>query len=90
MSENGSPENLLEFPCHYQFKAVGIAGNSFKISIIAAIEQHAAVSMDSVRSRPSGKGKYQAVSVLATLHNYEQLTNIYANMKQVEGLKLLL
>ena len=84
------PENLLEFPCHFQFKALGLSGDDFQQGIFAAVGKHVAVSEDALRCRPSGKGTYQAVSVLVTLHNYEQLTSIYAEMRQVKGLKLLL
>ena len=84
------PKDLIEFPCHYQFKAMGLAGVDFRQAIIAAIDKHVSVPKDAVRSRPSGKGNYHAVSVLVTLHSYEQLTSIYAEMRQVVGLKMLL
>jgi len=84
------PKDLLDFPCHYQFKAMGIAGENFKKAIVAAINRHVPVSLDAVKSRPSSKGTYQAVSLLVTLHNYEQLVAIYTEMRQVDGLKMLL
>jgi putative lipoic acid-binding regulatory protein len=84
------PEDLLEFPCHYQFKAVGRAGDVFYRGIVDAVGKYADVSRDSIRCRPSGKGTYQAVSILVTLHNYQQLTDIYAEMKKTPGLKMLL
>lgn len=90
MNDKKKPEELLEFPCHYQFKAVGLAGDPFKQAIVDAVGCHASVSQDGVKSRPSGRGTYQSVSVLVTLHNYEQLTSIYAQMRQVDGLKMLL
>lgn len=83
-------EELLDFPCHYQFKAMGLAGEGFKRAIVAAVDQYVAVPENAVRCRPSGKGTYQSVSVLVTLHNYEQLTAIYAEMRQVTDLKMLL
>ena len=83
-------ESLLEFPCQYQFKAMGLAGDRFKQAIIAAIDKHVTVPEDAVRCRPSGKGTYQAVSVLVILHNYKQLTDIYAEIRQVDDLKMLL
>jgi len=85
-----NPQDLLEFPCHYQFKAVGVAGADFSEAVIRAVRQYADVSLDSVKSRPSGKGTYQSVSILVTLHNYKQLTDIYAEMKKIAGLKMLL
>lgn len=90
MNDKKKPEDLLEFPCHYQFKAVGLAGEPFRQAIIDAVECHASVSQDAVNCRPSGKGTYQSVSVLVTLHNFQQLTSIYAEMRQVDGLKMLL
>jgi len=90
MREQHNPEGLLEFPCHYQFKAVGMAGDVFKDGVIAAISELVTVTEDAVRTRPSGKGKYQSVSVMVTLHNFEQLKNIYAGLKQIPGLKMLL
>ncbi|MDX2479625.1 MAG: DUF493 domain-containing protein [Desulfuromusa sp.] len=87
---NNNPKDLLEFPCHYQFKAMGLAGDPFKDAIVAAVSKYIVVAQDAVKCRPSGKGTYQSVSVLVTLHNYEQLTSIYAEMRLVIGLKMLL
>lgn len=83
-------EDLLEFPCHYQFKAVGTAGELFRDSVVSAVQQHVPVSVDAVHTRPSGKGTYQSVSILVSLHSYHQLTSIYAEIRKVEGLKMLL
>jgi len=90
MADKQNPEDLLEFPCHYEFKAVGMAGEDFMRGVVAAASQHVAVPADAVRSKPSGKGTYQSVSVFVTLQNYQQLTSIYTEMRKVEGLKMLL
>ncbi|HEY5673244.1 MAG TPA: DUF493 domain-containing protein [Malonomonas sp.] len=90
MTDQQRPEDLLEFPCHFQFKALGLAGEVFKIDILKAINLHAPVPQDAVKCRPSGKGNYQSISVVLTLHSYQQLTDIYAEMKKVTGLKMLL
>ena len=84
------PSQLLEFPCHYQFKAVGISGDDFQRQVTAAVEQQVPVGPDNIKSRPSGSGNYQAVTVFVTLHSYEQLTSIYQAMRQISGLKMLL
>ena len=90
MCDCGDPQELLEFPCHYTFKAVGVSGKEFCEGIFAAARHHAAVSRDAVHVRPSGKGNYQSVSIIARLDSYQQLTSIYAAMKEVPGLKMLL
>lgn len=90
MSDLHDPETLLDFPCHYQFKAVGAAGEAFQVAVLAAISQSVPVADDAVKSRPSGKGNYQSVSVMVTLHSFEQLKTIYADLRQVPGMKMLL
>ncbi len=90
MTEQQGSQDLLEFPCQYQFKTIGVAGENFKTSILKAIAQYAQFSQDAVHCRPSGQGNYQSISVLLTLHSYQQLTDIYAEMRKVPGLKMLL
>jgi putative lipoic acid-binding regulatory protein len=89
MKDNKS-EELLEFPCRFEFKAIGLADDSFKDGIIAAAGKFAVVSDAGIKCRPSDKGGYQSVSLSLTLDDYQQLTNIYAAMRQVVGLQLLL
>ncbi|RLB73644.1 MAG: hypothetical protein DRH07_01095 [Deltaproteobacteria bacterium] len=84
------PKDLLDFPCHYQFKAIGLADDSFRDGIVAAAGKITPVPEDAIKCSPSGKGTYQSVSLLLTLHNYQQLTDIYAAMRLVAGLKMLL
>jgi putative lipoic acid-binding regulatory protein len=86
----GNPEDLLEFPCHYQFKAIGKAGEAFRRDIVRAIARCVEVPADAVRWQDSRNGTYQSVSVVLTIYSYIQLTNIYAEMKQVADLKMLL
>lgn len=90
MSELNGPEKLLEYPCHYQFKAIGMAGEPFRQEIVQAISRITPVPAESVRSQPSRNGKYQSISVMLTVYSYVQLTEIYAEMKTVFGLKMLL
>jgi putative lipoic acid-binding regulatory protein len=90
MNDPVSPEQLIDFPCDYTFKAMGVSGEDFSSAILSAVRQFALVSQDAVHIRPSGKGNYQSVSVLVWLENYQQLTDIYARMKTVTGLKMLL
>lgn len=90
MNSAKTPEDLLEFPCHYQFKAVGLAGDVFRDDVVAAISERVPVSHDAVKTRPSGQGTYQSVSVIVTLHSFAQLKEIYAGLKQVQGMKMLL
>jgi putative lipoic acid-binding regulatory protein len=90
MNEHCPPEDLMEFPCHYQFKAIGEGGEFFCRAVVDAITIHAPVPAESVRSQPSRHGTYQSVSVVLTVYSAGQLTAIYAELKKVAGLKMLL
>lgn len=90
MSERTIPDDLMEFPCHYQFKAIGEGGEVFCRAVVEAIKIHAPVATDAVRSRPSRQGTYQSVSVVLTVYSQNQLTAIYAELKKIAGLKMLL
>ncbi len=90
MSNQSIPESLIEFPCHYQFKVIGQGGDDFYRDVVAAIALHASVPSDAVRSHPSRHGTYQSVSVVLTVYSAAQLTTIYAQLKKVSGLKMLL
>lgn len=90
MSEQSKPEDLIDFPCHYQFKAIGQGGEDFYHAVVTAITVHAPVPFDAVRSQPSRHGTYQSVSVVLTIYSAAQLTAIYAELKKVAGLKMLL
>jgi len=88
--EGHDPKDLLDFPCDYQFKALGLADDSFRDGIVAAAGEIVPVPEDAIKCFPSSKGTYQSVSLLLRLHNYQQLTDIYAAMRLVTGLKMLL
>lgn len=88
--EDFKNEDLLDFPCCYQFKAIGSADDYFRDGIVAAANEFAVVDKGAIKCRPSNKGGYQSVSLTVTLDSYQQLTNIYAAMRKVIGLQLLL
>ena len=90
MTELSGPEELLDFPCQFTFKALGVGSELFSLEIIQAVSCYAIVHQDAIQIRPSGKGDYQSVSIIVNLENYKQLTDIYAEMRNVSGLKMLL
>ena len=84
-------DELLSFPCHYEFKAFGPAADAlFADAVRQAVDQIVPVSRDAVRIRLSKGGRYQCVTALVRLENRVQLTDVYANLRQLEGLCYLL
>lgn len=92
MDRPSSLEELLEFPCDYQFKAMGPNdehGDFFR-AVHAAVTSVVPVPLDAVKARPSSKGTFQSVTVLVRAHNVDQIKAIYAALHRVPDLKYLL
>lgn len=69
---------LLEYPCVYTFKAIGLSGDAFVEHVRKLVSGKVGyVNPDSCSVRESGKGKYQSVSVLVQLDTEEQRRAVY-------------
>ena len=92
MSRASSQPELLEFPCHFEFKAFGPGDDdeSFLSKVLDAIATVVPVSRQAIKSRPSSAGRYQCVSALVTLQNRTQLEAIYTALRTIDDLKYLL
>ena len=92
MTTSDTPQELIEFPCHFEFKAFGPGGDDSRFcdQVQAAVSTVVQVSRQAMRVRPSSGGKYQCVSVLATLQNRTQLEAAYAALREIDDLKYLL
>ena len=85
-------KDLLEFPCHFEFKAFGPGDDdeTFMVKVLNAISAVVPVSRQAMKSRSSSAGKYQCVSALVTLQNRSQLEAVYAALRKIDDLKYLL
>ena len=92
MTGSSSKHELMEFPCHFEFKAFGPGGDDSRFceTVLVAVSKVVQVSRQSMRTRHSSGGKYQCVSVLTTLQNRSQLEATYAALREIEDLKYLL
>lgn len=91
-SDQHQHQELLEFPCHYEFKAFGPADvdDIFISAVQDAVSTVVPVSRQAMKARSSSGGKYQCVSVLVSLQNRPQLEAVYAALRQIDDLKYLL
>jgi putative lipoic acid-binding regulatory protein len=87
------PEELVDFPCHYEFKAFAEAAaddDAFAVNVHRAVGRVVPVARDQLRIRLSSGGRYQCVTVCVRLDNSRQLHDIYVNLRAVSGLRYLL
>ena len=84
-------EELLQFPCRYPIKAMGIAEEDIHGLLLGILRDNQATPHpDDVISRHSGQGKY--VSITATIHatSRAQLEAIYTALKADARIRYLL
>jgi len=84
-------ETLLEFPCEFPIKAMGLTCDELEISVIEIVNRHVEdLSEGALRVRPSRNGKYTAITITITAHSKEQLDNIYIELTACEHVHMAL
>lgn len=81
----------IEFPCSYPIKVIGIASESFHAEVIAVIEKHTGkIAADLIELRPSKQQNYLSVRVTITATGEDQLRKVFAELKTIQNVKLVL
>ena len=74
-------ESLIEFPCAFPIKAMGLAADDFDTLVVSLVRLHATdLSEGAVKTKASANGKYLSVTVTVSAKNQEQLDNIYREL----------
>ena len=80
MTEN-QEETIIEFPCKFPVKAMGIAEDGFDILVVGIIRKHVEdLTENAVKSRMSQGGKYVSITVEVMAESKQQLDNIYMDL----------
>ena len=78
-------ETLLEFPCRFPIKAMGLAAADFDMLVVGIVRRHAPDLKESaVQSRSSRGGKYLSVTVTIEATSKDQLDAIYQALSDHE------
>lgn len=84
-------ETLLEFPCEFPVKAMGLACVELEIAVIEIINRHVDdLGEGAVKMRPSKNGKYTAITILITARSKDQLDAIYIDLTACEHVSIAL
>jgi hypothetical protein len=72
------PDTLIEYPCEFPIKAMGLASDDFDALVVSLIRPYVSdLSEAAVQIKHSSNGKYLSVTVTFTARNREQLDAIY-------------
>lgn len=82
-------DELLEFPCKFPFKVLGVADPSLPERIVEVLQQHAPGTY-SPTVQPSAKGNYHSVRVTVTAHSKEHIEAMYTALGKIELVRYVL
>jgi hypothetical protein len=82
-------EEHHQFPGEYMFKIIGFAGEGFGSEVSAAAAR--VLGQESVEAsfRPSRRGRYLAVTLETRVESAQQVLEVYAELRRVEGVVML-
>ncbi len=84
-------ETLFEFPCQFPIKVMGKATDDFTSLVVDIVSEHVDdIDSAMIKTRPSGKGNYVAVTVTITATSKQQLDNIYLALSAREEILMSL
>lgn len=91
MLKDGEKPPKIEFPCDYPIKILGDVTEDFIDTVVSVVQQYAP-DMDSknISVKESSKGKFQSVTVVIKATGKEQIENIFAKLKKIEAVKIVL
>ncbi|MGD8515154.1 MAG: DUF493 domain-containing protein [Granulosicoccaceae bacterium] len=84
-------DTLFEFPCEFPLKIMGKNVEAFEPAVITIVRKHVPdLGEGAVRTRPSSKGNYLAITVTFEAQNKQQLDNLYRELHACEHVSMLL
>ena len=84
-------ETLLEFPCEFPVKAMGLACIELEVAVVEIINRHVEnLGEGAVAMKPSKNGKYTAITITITAHSKQQLDNIYIDLSACDHVTIAL
>lgn len=83
-------EELVDFPAQFTFRALGAAEDDFSARCAAAVTRALGRMAETVTSQPSAGGRYLAVRVAVTVLTPAEIYAVYAALREVQGVRMVL
>ena len=84
-------QTLLEFPCEFPIKAMGLSCDALEISVIEIVSRHVEnLPEGALKMKPSKTGKYTSITITITAHSKDQLDAIYLDLTACEHVNMAL
>lgn len=84
-------QSLLVFPCDYPIKVMARVGAGLREQLDVIVRRHAPDLDESrISERPSAQQNFVGVTYIIRAHNSEQIGALFAELKTVESVLLVL
>ncbi|HDL8790019.1 DUF493 family protein YbeD [Yersinia enterocolitica] len=80
---------LLEFPCPFTYKVMGIAEPQLVNQVVEVVQRHAPGDY-TPEVKPSSKGNYHSVSIAITATHIDQVETLYEELGNLELVRMVL
>ena len=88
---NEHQETLLEFPCDFPLKVMGIADDALSPTVVSIVQKHAPeFDASSMEIRSSSGGKYTSLTCTITVTSKPQLDALYRELSGHPMVKVVL
>ncbi len=86
-----SSESLIEFPCEFPLKVMGLSGQDFDTLVVEIVRRHVTEIDDgAVRVKPSREGKFVSLTVTVWVETKQQLEGLYTELSGHERVLMVL
>ncbi len=76
-------DELLEFPCKFPFKVLGVAHEDLPNQVVEVVQKHAPGDYTTT-VKPSSKGNYHSVTIYVTVTSKEHVETLYTELGNIE------
>jgi putative lipoic acid-binding regulatory protein len=91
MHEIKPEDSLIEYPCDFPIKVMGVMQDAFAQTIVELVTIHdPTFHAGKLEMRPSSKGNYLALTVTIRAIHREQLDNLYRDLSAHPMVKMVL
>ena len=80
---------LLEFPCSFTYKVMGLAQPELVDKVLNVVQKHAPGDY-TPSVKPSSKGNYHSVSVTITATHIDQVATLYEELGAIDIVRMVL
>ncbi|QCI26897.1 DUF493 family protein [Buchnera aphidicola (Thelaxes californica)] len=82
-------ENLLQFPCSFTYKVIGLAHPELINNVIKRIQIYIPGDYTPV-IKSSNKGNYISIAVTVFAKNFYEIENLYLELSKINMVKIVL